>query len=115
MPLSANCKDYVGSPLFVLPYYGNGWTRPDLGEPPPNPIESLGPEPFHLKVQDLIYCGDELMGATGMIDEPGHPYNGHWSAFYLRMIDEFDFTSRPGDHMVWIARTHLPIRPEATK
>jgi len=51
------------------------------------------------------------MGVAGEIDEPAHQFGKFWCACLLRNPDECDFTNRPGDYMVWIARKALPIHP----
>jgi hypothetical protein len=111
MPLVDACKLYVGRYLLVVPYYGYGWTRPDLGGPAPEPPGSLGPEPYHLEVEEIIYCQDKVMGVAGTIAEPRHSNNGQWCACLLRNTDDSDFTVHPGHYMIWIALTRLPVHP----
>ena len=111
MPLVISSKDYVCHSLLVLPYYGNGWTRPDLGGPPPEPNGHIGPEPFRVQVQELISCANRLVGASGIIVSPDHPLDKHWCAFFLRTLDPCDFSRRPGHYMIWTAPVRLPIQP----
>lgn len=111
MPLVSNSKECVGSKLFVLPYYGYGWGRPDLGGGSTSPLESIGPEPFHIRVDEAILCNEAVMGVGGVIDEPTHQFDKYWCACLLRNPDECDFNTRPGDYMIWIAKKQLPIHP----
>jgi hypothetical protein len=111
MPLQPKSEKWIGQKLFVLPHYGYGWGRPDLGGGSTSPLESLGPEPFYAKVEELILCVGEPMGITGTIDEPSHQFDKYWYACLLRNPDECDFTANPGDYMIWIAEKKLPIHP----
>lgn len=111
MPLTKNCKEYASRSLLVLPYYGHGWTRPDLDSPPQDRLASLGPEPFHLKIEDFILCDKQLMGVSGTIDEQKHQFDKYWCGCLLRNTDDSDFTAHPGQYMVWIAQKKLPIHP----
>jgi hypothetical protein len=111
MPLTETCRRYVGRNLFVLPYYGYGWNRQDVAEPPKTLLDTLGPEPFHLRVGEIISDGRDLMALTGTIEETDHQFNDYWCACLLRNTDASDFTAKPGDYMIWIARKALPIHP----
>jgi hypothetical protein len=115
MPLTDDCKEYIGRDLIVVPYYGHGWIRPDLGGPTPEPTGMIGPSPFHFRMDEVIFCSNNAMGAGGVITEPDHPFNGHWCGLILRRTDECDFTSKQGDYMVWICQTKLPIYPASDK
>src|SRR5438552_3982127 len=115
MPLAETCNQYLCRSLFVLPYYGNGWSRADSGpRPPPNMLAALGPEPFHVRIEEWISCAGQLMGASGTIEEPEHPFDKHWCAFYLRQVADFNFSTNPGDDMIWITPTKAEVnaRPE---
>jgi hypothetical protein len=111
MPLRKECSQYVGRDLLVLPYYGWGWSRPDLSGPDPEPNGNMGPEPFRLTVEALVHCADQLVGASGVVAEPGHRFDRYWCCFYLRSTDEHDFTTKPGDSMIWISQKQLPVQP----
>lgn len=115
MPLIEACADYVGRSLFVLPYYGYGWTQPGVDGPAPGPLGSTGPNPFRMRMEELVMCAKELLGASGTISEPQHPFVNKWCCFYLRMTDDYNFTTRPGDYMIWIAEEKLAIDPQPTK
>jgi hypothetical protein len=115
MPLIESSRKYIGQSLLVLPYYGNGWTRPDLGGPPPEPNGHIGPEPFRIEVQELILLGNQLQGASGYIKQADHVLDKHWCAFFLRTLDECDFTEKPGHYMIWIAPERLPVQPSPDK
>jgi hypothetical protein len=117
MPLHESCKSYVGRKVFVLPYYGYGWGREDVGAPPPDTLSGLGPLPFLLRVSEFIACGREVVGASGAIEEAQHPLDKQWCCFYLRLTSEHDFTNRPGQYMIWIAERKLSIdaRPERAR
>jgi hypothetical protein len=111
MPLYEGSKEYIGKTLLVLPYYGHGWIRADLGTPPPEPHGELGPEPFRVRVENLISCVGDPVGAAGAIEQARHSFERYWCYFYLRTTDECDFTQRPGHYMIWIAPEKLPIQP----
>jgi hypothetical protein len=111
MPLTETCKEYVGRSLFVLPYYGYGWSRKDSGAPPKARLDKLGPQPFHLPVGEFISCDSQLMGMSGAIDETKHELNGYWCCCLLRNTDDSDFTNHPGKYMIWIAQRRLPVHP----
>lgn len=111
MPIIATCKNHVGHNLFVLPYYGYGWGRPDLGVSSTSVLESLEPEPFHLHMKEPILCNGDLMGVSGPVREPRHQYDKFWCACLLRRTDECDFTTHPGDYLVYIAKEALPMHP----
>jgi hypothetical protein len=115
MPLSQRTNEYIGRTLFVMPYYGNGWVRADLGKPPPEPHGSLGPAPFRARVEKMIICNGQLMGAMATIDETGHPFDGHWCCFYLRSTEECDFAGNQGHYMIWIAPKELPLQSAPEK
>ena len=111
MPLITDCQNYLGRDVFVLPYYGYGWGRQDLNAPPKTALESLGPEPFFLRLDELVYCDGEIMGVSGIIDQKEHEYTGFWCCCLLRNPDECDLTEHAGDYLVWIAQKKLSIHP----
>jgi len=111
MPLTELSKTHVGRALFVLPYYGYGWTRRDLAVKTLGPLDKLGPEPFHLRVKEPVYCENQIMGITGEIEEPGHGLDKYWCVCLIRSTDDSDFTTYPGQYMIWIAREALSINP----
>src|SRR5258708_36447006 len=113
MPLAEGCQKYVGRDLFVLPYYGHGWT--DLRTGHSELIDDIGPEPFHMKVKTLVAYEGRFVGATGTIKQPDHPLNRLWCVCLLRTIDEIDFSQKPGDYLIWIAELEPSIAPEASK
>jgi len=111
MPFTETCKRYMGQTLFVLPYYGYGWVREDLEVRILGPLDKLGPEPFHLRVEELIYCDRQLMGVSGIIGEQKHQFDKYWCGCLLRNTDDSDFTDHPGQYMIWIAQKKLSIHP----
>ena len=111
MPLTKTCQQILGHGLFVLPYYGYGWGRQDLGAPPKTPLDSLGPEPFYLRADELIYCNEQIMGMSGIIDEAEHELNGYWCCCLLRNPDDCNLTDQAAHYMVWIAKKKLSIDP----
>jgi len=111
MPLTEASKKYMGHVLFALPYYGYGWTRKDLAVGTLGPLDMLGPEPFHLRVQEPVYCERQIMGITGRIEEPGHGLDKYWCACLLRNTDDSDFTTHPGQYLIWITPQELSINP----
>lgn len=115
MPLTEECKDYIGRKLIVVPYYGYGWGRPDLGGPCPDPRDSIGPSQFHVCLDELAYCLNTIMGGGGIIVEPNHQFDNHWCGFYLRNPDQCNFTTQLGDYMVWISQTKLQVQPAPDK
>jgi len=38
----------------------------------------------------------ERRGGVGLVEEPGHPYDGKWAVFSIREVGNFNFTSSPG-------------------
>ena len=111
MALTEASKEYGGSSLFVLPYYGYGWVRKDLAVGTLGPLDKLGPEPFHLRVEEFVHCEEQIMGISGRIEEPGHALEKHWCTCLLRNTNDSNFTTHPGEYMIWIARERLPINP----
>jgi hypothetical protein len=111
MSLKETSKARVGHSLFVLPYYGYGWVRKDLAVGILGPLDKLGPEPFHLRIEEFLYCEKQIMGITGRIEEPGHGLDKHWCACLLRNTDDSDFTTHPGQYMIWVAEEKLSINP----
>jgi len=111
MPLDTGSTSYLGRMLFVLPYYGHGWSRTDAGSPPRTPLDSLGPKPFNMRVEEFIYCDEQVMGLGGIIVEPRSPLDGFWCCSLLRNTDESNFTRKCGQYMIWIARNKLPVDP----
>ena len=58
MPLTEASKAYVEHALFVLPYYGYGWTRRDLAVKTLGPLDKLAPNHsiFALKNPFIVKC-----------------------------------------------------------
>ena len=111
MPLTTDCKSVLGCNVFVLPYYGYGWGRQDLPDQKKTALESLGPEPFHLHLDEFVYCNEHIMGVSGWIEEREHEFAGYWCCCLLRNPDDCDLTRRAGDYLVWIAKKKLQIDP----
>jgi hypothetical protein len=111
MPLNKSCNEFLGKTLFILPFYGNGWTRQDLGAPPQTQLDSLGPEPFHIRLDEFIYCNDQIEGISGIIEEQQHNLNGHWCCCLLRSTDDCNFSEHPGHYLVWITKDKFPVNP----
>lgn len=103
MPYEEECAEYLGKRLFVLPYYGHGWGFED-GTLNSHPADSIGPEPFNLVVTELVYRQSQIVGAIGKVQEPQHKYDGMWAAFCQRLVGDFNFTSAPGQCLIWIGR-----------
>lgn len=103
MPFDAKCSDYMGKRLFVLPYYGYGWRCEDSNLAL-SPTDRVGPEPFNLVINEFVYRGGQVVGAIGKIEAVGHNYDKMWGAFCLRMSGDYNFTTNPGECMVWIGR-----------
>ena len=68
-----------------------------------------------MMVEELVSSGGHLMGASGTIQELGHTLDKQWCAFFLRMGRDVDFTAHPGDYMVWISLSKLPVNPSPEK
>ncbi len=115
MPLHAVFEEYVGRKLFVLPYYGYGWNRQDSGASPPTLIDALGPEPFHVRVEDCFFSTGQFVGAGGAISEQRHPFDRHWCVFCLREVGDFNFTDRAGHYMIWITPSKPTVEPSPEK
>ena len=111
MPLIETSKSYIGCLLFVLPYYGYGWARKDSDPETLGPLDKLGPEPFHLRVEEIIYCDRQLMGVSGTIGEQKHQFDKYWCGCLLRNTDDSNFTDHPGQYLIWIAQKKLLIQP----
>lgn len=103
MPFDANCSEFINKRLFVLPYYGHGWTYED-GTLTSGRADSIGPTPFDIVVIDFVYRQKQIVGAIGKIHEPQHKYDGMWGAFCLRFLGDYNFTTAPGHSMIWIGR-----------
>lgn len=103
MPFDVECSEYIGKRMFVLPYYGCGWGYED-GSPTAGLADSIGPEPFHLVLDTFIYRQGQIVGGIGKIREAQHKYDGMWGAFCLRMLGNYNFTTTPGEFMIWIGR-----------
>ena len=112
MPLTNSCKESIGVKLFVLPYYGYGWSRVDSGPPTESRLDALGPEPFYLQVEECIYCEGEIMGVSGVVSKTGEIFDGFWCCCLLRSVDAHDFTAHCGEYIVCISKKKLKILPE---
>src|SRR5436190_15655169 len=112
MPLTTTCAGSVGRELFVLPYYGYGRSRMDTSAPPGTILDALGPEPFRFRVDECIYCDQDLMGVSGAVVKSKDILEGFWCCCLLRNPDERNFTTRCGEYIVWIAQSELQIIPE---
>jgi hypothetical protein len=55
------------------------------------------------------------MGGSGEIVEPKHQFDGYWCGFYLRMSGDYNFSTRPGDYMIWISKSALRVDPAPEK
>jgi hypothetical protein len=94
MALEASCQSYVGSLIAVKPVYGWGWTRHDAPEiPVPDEVNGV-PHRFHCRVIEFFYFRDQLRGAVGKVEEPGHLYGGLWIVFSTRVVGIYNFTDR---------------------
>jgi hypothetical protein len=74
-------------------------------------LDKLGPLPFHLPVNEFVSCGSQLRGIIGSIDETEHDLNGYWCCCLLRNTDATDFTTHPGQFLIWIAKKRLAVHP----
>ena len=115
MPINEQIKNYIGRNLFTVPYYGYGWNRQDSAAPTASQIDMLGPEPFHFRVDEFIFCDEQCAGVSGFIDQPEHPFNKYWCGCFLRTSEDADFTKNPGQYMVWIVRKKLSVCPSQKK
>jgi len=112
MPLLEACNQVVGQELFVVPYYGHGWSRLDAGSPPETMLDSLGPEPFYIRVQECVYCENAIVGISGLVVCKQKQLSGYWCCCLLRSPEVHDFTAHYGDYLVYIAERKLAIFPE---
>lgn len=112
MPLKASSEELIGSKVFVLPYYGYGWSRADSGPPTETVLDALGPRPFDLHVDDCIFCEHDLMGMSGTIINASEGFDGYWCCCILRNADVRDLTANCGDYIVWVAKRKLQLIPE---
>ena len=94
-----------------MPQYGYGWGRQDVNAPQLTPLESLGPEPFYLRADELIYCDEQIMGISGIIEGKEHEFSDYWCCCLLRNPDECNLTNQVGDYLIWIAKGKLQIDP----
>jgi hypothetical protein len=62
--------------------------------------EMAGPPPFHARLAEFFEHDGELRGATAIIDEPGHRYDGFHVVFSTRHVGEFDFSARVGHYNI---------------
>ena len=113
MPIEKTCLEWTGKTISVFPEYGYGWQKINTTAPPPYPYTPgiQGPSPFHVRVKEFIYEGNEIAGAFGIIEEPNHEFNGFWTAFFGRTDDAFfNFTTNIGTYNILIA----PGKPRMT-
>src|SRR5687767_1057085 len=79
--------------VAVKPVYGWGWSRLDAPEiPVPAQINGV-PHPFHCRIEHFFAFQGELRGAVGIIEEPGHIYQGLWVIFSTRVIGSHNFVN----------------------
>jgi hypothetical protein len=78
-------------------------------------MDKLGPEQFHVRVDEFFNCDNQPVGLGGIIMEKEHPFDGYHCVCCLRMVDGYDFTTKPGDYLVWIARTKPCVQPNLQK
>lgn len=101
MALKTSCLDYIGKLLAVQSDYGWGWSvqQPDV-EPAENcPV----PAPMQSRLKLLYLYNDELHGGVGVIETPGHPFDGFWMVFYPRHDVEYGFTDAQAvSCMLWL-------------
>ena len=106
MPIERTCLDLIGKTILVFPEYGYGWQKINTTAPPPYP-HTPGiqvPSPFHVRVKEIIYEGNEIAGSFAIIEEPNHEFNGFWTAFFARTDDVFlNFTTNVGPFNIIIA------------
>jgi toxin ParE1/3/4 len=90
MGLDPSCFRYLDKLLAVRPIYGWGWSRIDAPDIPV-PAEVNGvPFPFSVRVQRFFHYEQELRGAVGRIEEPGHLYDAMHLVFFTRLLGTFD-------------------------
>ena len=112
MPLNESCRELIGRKLVVLPYYGHGWTRVDNVTPSETDMDALGPEPFALRLDEVIYCNQEIMGLSGVVDKPNEIFDGYSCCCLLRSTDSHDLKAHCGEYIVWISKRKLEVFPE---
>jgi hypothetical protein len=82
---------YVGGTLCARPVYGWGW-----GVTGGSPVDV--PQVFHFRLESLFDWNNERRGGIGLVQQPGHPYDGWWFLFYTRLCGLFDFDSTITDY-----------------
>jgi hypothetical protein len=111
MGLDSSCKEYLNRIVIVKPVYGWGWSRLDAPEIPV-PAEVNGvPHPFKCRITDFLHYQNELVGATGKIEEPSHIYDSLWTLFYLRVRGMWNFTDELGQYNLEIG-PRMPEMPD---
>ena len=91
MGLDLSAETYRGRLLAVKPVYGWGWSRLDAPEIPV-PAQTNGvPHSFHCRIQHFFSFYGELRGAVGVIEEPGHIYDGLCVVFSTRVMGMHNF------------------------
>lgn len=72
-----NPEQYIGSELFVEPFYGYGW-----GDSDQHYIDVPGP--FAFVLENLFTRNGRVVGGIGKITTENHLFSGHWLSFSMR-------------------------------
>ena len=116
MPLEKTCLDRTGKTVFVCPVNGYGWQKINTAAPPPYPYTPgvQVPPPFHVRIKEFIYEGNEIAGTFGIVEETNHEFNEFWIAFFARTDDVvFDFTTKIGLYNIVITpnKPRMSMKP----
>jgi hypothetical protein len=86
MPYDPASLPPLRKPVFVLPYYGYGWSREDAVESTLSESPNVGPMPFGMQLEEWIYRKGTIVGASGQITESGHELDRLWMAFLIHSL-----------------------------
>jgi len=70
-------EQYIGSELFVEPFYGYGWGVS-------NRAYIDVPEPFAFVLENIFTYKGRVVGGVGKITTENHLFSGHWVSFSMR-------------------------------
>ncbi len=114
MPLDESCEIYLGRLLVVRPCeYSWCWRLADSSGKTFIHVSDEGPEPFRFRVQDFVFVADRMVGAVGLIEQPGHVFDLMQIIVTLSQSGvSANFTDKLGDFDIEIG-TNLSIEEDA--
>jgi hypothetical protein len=112
MPIEVSPTQYIDKLVLVWPVIGFGWSQIDPVDPLDQPVTAIDPPaPFHARLVEFHIFGGRITGATGTVEEPQHPLDKQWVAFFIRDrgVDVYNLTTNPGKYNVGVGKQRPTI------